>query len=68
MNKPWTEEIEKFEKIRTTLMGDFRFYLCEPDVISAELVEKHAPDHGLIYKAGRSMKIIRTCTPPHSCR
>jgi len=40
MNKPWTEEIEKFEKIELPLMGDFRFYLCEPDVISAELVEK----------------------------
>lgn len=59
VNKPWSEEIEKFEKIEVPLMGDFRFYLCEPDVISVELVEKFAPDHGLIYKAGQSMKMIR---------
>lgn len=48
-----------FEEVELPMMGDYRFYLCEPGVISAELVEKHAPDHGLIYKQGNAMRIVR---------
>lgn len=40
-------------------MGDFRFYMCEPGLIGAELVEKHAPDHGLLYVAGRRVEVVR---------
>src|SRR5580704_18029462 len=48
----WTE-------IELPMMGDYLFYLCLPGVISAELVEKHAPDHGLIYRHGHAMRIMR---------
>ncbi len=41
-------------------MGDFRFYLCEPGVLTAELIEQHAADHGLIYAEGsRRLVIVR---------
>lgn len=40
-------------------MGDFRYYFCEEGVIPASLVEKHAPDHGLIYVCGeRRLKTV----------
>jgi hypothetical protein len=48
-----------FTQVELPMMGDFRFYLCEPGIISVELVEKHAPDHGLIYREGRAMRIVR---------
>ena len=48
-----------YETVTLPVMGDYRFYLCEPGIISEELVEKHAPDHGLIYRDGRAMRIIR---------
>lgn len=42
-------------------MGDFRFFMCERESgITAEMVEKHAPDHGLIYvKGARRVEIVR---------
>jgi hypothetical protein len=40
-------------------MGDFRFFMCEPDILTVDLVTKHAPDHGLIYADGRRrLKIV----------
>jgi hypothetical protein len=48
-----------YEEVELPMMGDYRFYLCEPRIISVELVEKHAPDHGLIYRDGRAMRIVR---------
>ena len=39
-------------------MGDYRFYLCEPGIITAELVADKSPDHGLIYRHGHAMKIV----------
>lgn len=30
-------------------MGTFRWFMCEPQVISAELVASKAPDHGLVH-------------------
>lgn len=40
-------------------MGDFRYYFCDEGVIPVALVEKHAPDHGLIYVCGaRRLKTI----------
>jgi len=57
--KLWTEQKENFEKIEVSMMGDFRFYFCEPGIITTNMVEEHAPDHGLIYKDGRAMRIVR---------
>lgn len=40
-------------------MGDFRYYFCNEGVIPASLIEKYAPDHGLIYVCGaRRLKTI----------
>lgn len=40
-------------------MGDFRFYFCEQGLITPEMVEKVAPDHGLAYRTGRSVRVVR---------
>lgn len=46
-------------EVELPLMGDFRFYLCEPGIITAELVTEKAPCHGLIYRDGHAMRVIR---------
>lgn len=33
--------------------------MCSPGVLSAELVEKHAADHGLLWVEGRRVRILR---------
>lgn len=48
-----------YERVEVPMMGDFRFYLCEPGIITPELVAEKAPCHGLIYRDGRAMRIIR---------
>lgn len=40
-------------------MGDFRFFMCEPDVITDAMVAEHAPDHGLVYVEGRRVRVVR---------
>lgn len=45
-------------KTEVSRMGDYRFYLCEPGIITPELVANKAPDHGLIYRYGHAMKIV----------
>jgi hypothetical protein len=47
-----------YEQITLPRMGDFRFYLCELDLLTAELVTEKAPDHGLLYVVGRQIRII----------
>jgi hypothetical protein len=42
-------------------MGNYRFFLCEPDVITAELVERIAPDHGLLWM--ENARRLRTMRP-----
>jgi hypothetical protein len=54
-----TAKEREWKEVEVPMMGDYRFYLCLPGVLTAELVEKHAPDHGLIYRDGRAMRIIR---------
>lgn len=39
-------------------MGDFRFFMCLPDVISEALVKEHSPDHGLLYVEGRRVRTV----------
>lgn len=48
-----------FVKSEVPMMGDFRFYLCEPGILTAELVTEKAPCHGLIYRDGHAMRIIK---------
>jgi len=40
-------------------MGDFRFYLCEPGIITEAMIVEHAPDHGLLYCQGNRVRIAR---------
>jgi len=44
-------------------MGTERYYLCEPDVITKEMVQEHHPDHGLLHINGR--KVMRILPAPH---
>ena len=54
------EAVERgYKKVEVPLMGDYRFYLCLPYVLSEKQVAEKAPCHGLIYLDGRVMKIIR---------
>lgn len=49
-----------YKEIWLPRMGDFRYFMCEPGVLTEELVAKHAPDHGLIYMLNLSrVKVIR---------
>ncbi len=41
------------------MMGDYRYYLSEPDVLTRELVEKHAPDHGLLLLVKGRIVVVR---------
>ena len=45
--------------IEIPMMGDYRFYFCLEGLILAHQVEKHAPDHGLLWLNGRSVRVIR---------
>jgi hypothetical protein len=40
-------------------MGDYRFFMCYAGVIPVEVVEKHRPDHGLLWVDGRRVRILR---------
>ena len=50
---------EGFKLIEVPMMGNFRFYMCEPGIITPAMVEEHAPDHGLVWKDGRKMTVVR---------
>lgn len=47
-----------YEVFQIPRMGNFRFYMCEPGILSVELVAKHAPDHGLVYVPDKRRVII----------
>src|SRR5690348_6553554 len=47
-----------YEPIIVPRMGDYRFYMCEPDIITPQMVADHAPDHGLCYVHGKRVKVI----------
>ena len=40
-------------------MGEYRHYMCAEGLLTAEMVEKAAPDHGLLWVCGRSVRVIR---------
>jgi hypothetical protein len=48
--------VESYEVGR---MGDRRYFLCPSGIISAEAVDKHCPDHGLLWLRGRSVHVMR---------
>jgi hypothetical protein len=47
----WTEEV-------IPCMGNFRFYMCLPGVLSEMLVREKTPDHGLLYVEGKFVRVI----------
>jgi len=40
-------------------MGNFRFYMTTPGIITLELLEQHAPNHGLLVVEGRKVVIAK---------
>lgn len=54
--RPLRDEVallaDGYQKIIVSRMGDFRFYMCLPGVVTHEMVAEHAPDHGLLYVQG----------------
>lgn len=56
-------EREGYVAIRLPRMGDFRFFLCEPGVLTPWLIEQYAPDHGLIYARGSRRVVIARPAP-----
>lgn len=40
-------------------MGDYRFFFCEPGIITEEQVAERHPEHGLLWLNGRSVVIVR---------
>lgn len=57
-DRVWPEQKDNFREVELPLMGDYRFYLCEPGILTPEMIAKHAPDHGLVFKDGRKMRVI----------
>lgn len=51
--------INNYELLERPRMGDYRFFMCPPNILALSLIEKHAPDHGLLYAEGRRVRIIR---------
>ena len=49
-----------YVKVDLRRMGDFRFFMCDPEVITPEMLNTHAPDHGLLYVEGRRIRIVRS--------
>lgn len=49
---------EGCERIVLPRMGDFRYFMCQPGVITPEMIEKHAPDHGLLHAFGRRINVV----------
>ena len=48
-----------YELVEVPMMGDYRFYFCEAGVLPESMVAEQAPDHGLIYKEGQWIRIVR---------
>lgn len=48
-----------YELVEVPRMGDLRYYMSESGIVKPELVEKHAPDHGLVYVVGNIVRVIR---------
>ena len=59
---------EGYIEVAVPRMGDFRYFMCVSPtfgtrwvgdaIITAEDIQKHAPDHGLLYVEGRRIRVI----------
>lgn len=51
-----------YSTVELPRMGRWRYYMTLPGVLTPELLEKHADDHGLLVVEGRRVKIVREAT------
>lgn len=56
----------EYESYELSRMGDYRFYMSEAGILTPEMIEKHAPDHGLLYVKGSQVKVVRVATKRES--
>lgn len=57
----YTEKValaQGFVKEERWRMGHYRFFMCEPEIITAEMVRQTAPDHGLLWVKGRTVSMV----------
>lgn len=47
-----------YREVELSRMGNYRFFMCEADLIAESAIKEHAPDHGLLYCKGRSVRVI----------
>jgi hypothetical protein len=55
-----------FVKEERWRMGHYRFFMCEPEIITAEMVQANAPDHGLLWVKGRSVQKVINAPRRHN--
>lgn len=49
---------EGLKEVPLLRMGNFRYFLCAPEVITKEMIREHAPDHGLLYVTPRTVQVV----------
>jgi len=49
---------EGYIEERLPSMGDYRFFLCEPEIVSAEDVKRRHGDHGLLHLIGKRVLVV----------
>lgn len=47
-----------YDAVELSRMGSYRFFMCESGVIPESAVQEHAPDHGLLYVKGNTVKVV----------
>lgn len=51
-------EAQLYEKVFLPRMGNYRYFMCEAGLIEESLVLSQAPDHGLLWCKGRTVRVI----------
>lgn len=58
VRRPRNFEAGEFVKETAPAMGDFRFFLCPPEVADAEDIKERHPDHGLLHIVRRRIVTV----------
>ncbi len=51
LDEGWKEEPD-------SAMGQRRYFMSEPDVITAQMIQENRPDHGLLHVKGKQVRVI----------
>ena len=51
-------EADGYIRSEVPSMGNFRYFLSEPGIVTSEMVRKHRPDHGLLHIRGRRIQVV----------